>query len=106
MALSKHDPTNESASQYNGENTSINPIRKDRTTQQSDESLNDEEIRQGKESYLRDSGNIEDLRGTGGDPVEENSTHLTDESGEEEKEEYINTDERKKDLDKNTRNGL
>lgn len=28
------------------------------------------------------------------------STHLTDRSGEERKEDYINTDERKKDLDK------
>jgi hypothetical protein len=29
------------------------------------------------------------------------STHLTDRSGEEEKEDYINTDERKRDLDRN-----
>lgn len=61
-----------------------------------------------KEKYLRDSGKIEDL------PSQEElskvnkhnksdkneSTHLTDRSGEEKKEDYINTDERKRDLDK------
>ena len=62
-----------------------------------------------KEKYLRDSGKIEDLP-----PHEEipkmnidvnkddknESSHLTDRSGEEKKEDYINTDERKRDLDK------
>jgi len=62
-----------------------------------------------KEKYLRDSGKIEDLpqedqlpkmntRATKKDKNE--SSHLTDRSGEEEKEDYINTDERKRDLDK------
>jgi len=62
-----------------------------------------------KEKYIRDGGKIEDY------PDEEKatpkmssdtsnekseSTFLTDESGEEEKEDYINTDERKRDLEK------
>lgn len=33
-------------------------------------------------------------------PDKNESTHLTDRSGEERKEDYINTDERKRDLDK------
>lgn len=61
-----------------------------------------------KEKYIRDSGKIEDLPSQDelakmkADPksTEKNeSTHLTDRSGEEKKEDYINTDERKKDLD-------
>ncbi|MBL7696855.1 MAG: hypothetical protein JNK79_01805 [Chitinophagaceae bacterium] len=61
-----------------------------------------------KEKYIRDSGKIEDLpsqdelakmkaepKGAG----RNESSHLTDRSGEEKKEDYINTDERKKDLD-------
>lgn len=62
-----------------------------------------------KEKYIRDSGKIEDL--PSGDDVPKmksdvkksdkvESAHLTDRSGEEEKEDYINTDERKRDLDK------
>jgi hypothetical protein len=61
-----------------------------------------------KEKYIRDSGKIEDLpkqedvkqasEEKHGKKVE--SAHLTDRSGEEKKEDYINTDERKKDLDK------
>jgi hypothetical protein len=62
-----------------------------------------------KEKYLRDSGKIEDL------PLQDDmpkmsthpkktgtteSSHLTDRSGEEKKEDYINTDERKNDLDR------
>ena len=61
-----------------------------------------------KEKYLRDAGKIEDLPSQdelakmNGDPkssLKNESAHLTDRSGEEEKEDYINTDERKKDLD-------
>ena len=62
-----------------------------------------------KEKYLRDSGKIEDLpkqdelsktntKGNKKDKSE--SSHLTDRSGEERKEDYINTDERKRDLDR------
>lgn len=60
-----------------------------------------------KEKYIRDSGKIEDMpkqedvkkaEKKHGDKAE--SAHLTDRSGEEKKEDYINTDERKKDLDK------
>jgi hypothetical protein len=60
-----------------------------------------------KEKYIRDSGKIEDYpeetpkmdtRAKKSDKNE--STHLTDRSGEERKEDYINTDERKRDLDK------
>jgi hypothetical protein len=57
-----------------------------------------------KEKYIRDSGKIEDLpepasnaKGKKSDKSE--SSHLTDRSGEERKEDYINTDERKRDLD-------
>lgn len=62
-----------------------------------------------KEKYLRDSGKIEDYpdqeqmpkMNTGTNKQEKNeSTHLTDRSGEEKKEDYINTDERKRDLDR------
>ena len=62
-----------------------------------------------KEKYLRDSGKIEDYpsqdelpkMSTNANKSEKNeSTHLTDRSGEEKKEDYINTDERKKDLDR------
>lgn len=57
-----------------------------------------------KEKYIRDGGKIEDY------PEEvparsgskEDSAHLTDVSGEEKKEDYINTDERKKDLEKHS----
>jgi hypothetical protein len=62
-----------------------------------------------KEKYLRDSGKIEDLP-EGENTVKMNSdtrkndksesAHLTDRSGEEKHEDYINTDERKKDIDK------
>lgn len=62
-----------------------------------------------KEKYIRESGKIEDLPSA--DDLHEldkhvkktdknESTHLTDRSGEERKEDYINTDERKRDLDK------
>ena len=62
-----------------------------------------------KEKYIRDSGKIEDLpsqdeiakmsdKSKKSDKNE--SSHLTDRSGEERKEDYINTDERKRDLDR------
>lgn len=61
-----------------------------------------------QEKYIRDSGKIEDLPSQDSldelhSPVNKNkneSAHLTDRSGEEKKEEYINTDERKRDLDR------
>ena len=63
-----------------------------------------------KEKYIRDSGKIEDLPGREKQDQKKTadakrsdkseSTHLTDTSGEEKKEDYINTDERKRDLDK------
>jgi hypothetical protein len=60
-----------------------------------------------KEKYIRDSGKIEDYpeempkMDTKVKKSDKNeSTHLTDRSGEERKEDYINTDERKRDLDK------
>lgn len=62
-----------------------------------------------KEKYLRDAGKIEDYpsqdelpkMSINANSAEKNeSTHLTDRSGEEKKEDYINTDERKKDLDR------
>ncbi|HUQ64822.1 MAG TPA: hypothetical protein VM101_01620, partial [Flavitalea sp.] len=62
-----------------------------------------------KEKYLRNSGKIEGLPsqnelskiGRSLNETDKNdSSHLTDRSGEEEKEDYINTDERKRDLDK------
>lgn len=62
-----------------------------------------------KEKYIRDSGKIEDLPESRETPkmksepasgVADESAYLTDRSGEEKKEDYINTDERKRDLDK------
>ena len=62
-----------------------------------------------KEKYIRDSGKIEDLpsqdelskMSSNTNKADKNeSTHLTDRSGEEKREDYINTDERKRDLDK------
>jgi len=60
-----------------------------------------------KEKYLRDSGKIEDYpeqtpkMSTKVKKSDKNeSSHLTDRSGEERKEDYINTDERKRDLDR------
>jgi len=61
-----------------------------------------------KEKYIRDSGKIEDYpsqekiskKDTDIKSDKHESTHLTDRSGEEKKEDYINTDERKRDLDK------
>ena len=60
-----------------------------------------------KEKYIRDAGKIEDypeetpkMDAGVKKPGKNESTHLTDRSGEERKEDYINTDERKKDLDK------
>lgn len=63
-----------------------------------------------KEKYIRDSGKIEDypshddelpkMDTHGKKPDKNESAHLTDRSGEEKKEDYINTDERKRDLDK------
>lgn len=62
----------------------------------------------GKEKYIRDAGKIEDVPDAPDTPkmnasTPEESTPLTDRSGEEKKEDYINTDERKNDL---KRNGL
>lgn len=60
-----------------------------------------------QEKYLRDSGRIKDLPGQEGVPKmksdvlnsdKSESVDQTDRSGEEEKEDYINTDERKKDI--------
>src|SRR6478735_5477844 len=99
MALSKHEESDSSNQQQDkGQYPSSS---KDRSFSGNDEQeyLNDENIQDGKEKYIRDTANIEDVRGNGGEPVEENSKHLTDQSGEEKDEEYINTDERKKDLD-------
>ena len=60
-----------------------------------------------KEKYIRDAGKIEDLpeqnskMNTNVKKTDKNeSSHLTDRSGEERKEDYINTDERKRDLDR------
>ena len=62
-----------------------------------------------KEKYLRDSGKIEDYPSQEDTPKmntnvkrpdKNESSHLTDRSGEEKKEDYINTDERKRDLDR------
>src|SRR5689334_19579929 len=98
MALSKHEDSDPSNSQ---KNTLPGNSPSDRAFSGNDEHelLNDNDTQAGKEKYIRDTANIEDVRGTGGEPVEENSRHLTDQSGEEEDEEYINTEERKKDLD-------
>jgi hypothetical protein len=62
-----------------------------------------------KEKYIRDAGKIEDypsqdelpkMSTNVNSPKKNESSHLTDRSGEEKKEDYINTDERKKDLDR------
>ena len=62
-----------------------------------------------KEKYIRDSGKIEDYPSDEETPKmntdvnksgKNESSHLTDRSGEERKEDYINTDERKRDLDR------
>ena len=74
---------------------------------QPDKIHGDEDAR--KEKYIRDSGKIEDIpsqdeismmsdKSKKSDKNE--SSHLTDRSGEERKEDYINTDERKRDLDR------
>ena len=59
-----------------------------------------------KEKYIRDAGKIEDYPNQDevvkmkSEPQGKNdSAHLTDVSGEEKKEDYINTDERKKDIE-------
>ncbi len=64
---------------------------------------NEEEM---KEKYIRGAGKIEDYPEQDeaakmkSNPNGKNeSSHLTDASGEEKKEDYINTDERKRDLD-------
>ncbi len=64
----------------------------------------------GKEKYIRDSGNIEDIpSGISETPKmnaaenEDESSYLTDQSGEEKREDYINTDERKNDLNRKGR---
>ncbi|HSB94587.1 MAG TPA: hypothetical protein VLC28_15800 [Flavitalea sp.] len=94
MALSKHEEDDSlNSSQHN--QAGNKPA--DRAFSGND--LDNDAVQQGKEKYIRDAGNIEDVRGNGGEPVEENSRHLTDRSGEEKDEEYINTEERKKDLD-------
>ena len=98
MALSKHEDSDSSNRQQS--NTPANSAS-DRASLGNDEHelLKDETTQEGKERYIRDTANIEDVRGNGGEPVDENSRHLTDQSGEEKDEEYINTEERKKDLD-------
>ena len=60
----------------------------------------------GKEKYIRDSGKIEDypdqdqVAKMKSEPSGKSASNpLTDVTGEEKKEDYINTDERKKDLD-------
>ena|SRR5215203_5919559 len=97
MALSKHEDDSSNRKQSN---TPANTAA-DRAFSGNDEHelLNDGTTQQGKEKYICDTANIEDVRGNGGEPVDENSRHLTDKSGEEKDEEYINTEERKKDLD-------
>ena len=98
MALSKHEDYDSSNREQS--NTPPNsPADRAFSGNDEHELLKDESIEKGKEKYIRDSANIEDVRGNGGEPVEENSRHLTDQSGEEKDEEYINTEERKKDLD-------
>jgi hypothetical protein len=66
-----------------------------------------------KEKYLDEVANIEDLPGdedvfphrtNEGAPSDTNTSHLTDNSGEEKNEEYINTDERQRDLNKTQNN--
>lgn len=59
-----------------------------------------------KERYIRDSGKIEDIpeldtpKMKAENKEEEDAIPLTDRSGEEKKEEYINTDERQNDLNR------
>ena len=62
-----------------------------------------------KEKYIRDSGKIEDLpddtdiskmKAEKLPDSKSESADLTDSSGEEKKEDYINTDERKRDLER------
>jgi hypothetical protein len=61
-----------------------------------------------KEKFQRESGKIEDSPSHDMPKMnvdtkhsdKNESSHLTDRSGEEKKEDYINTDERKKDLDR------
>lgn len=62
-----------------------------------------------QEKHLQDSGKAEDKPSQDETPKmssdikksdKTESAHLTDRSGEEEKEDYINTDERKRDLDR------
>jgi len=104
MALSKHhDDETRSQSERNQELYPTSSTAKPFSGNDEQELLNDEELQSGKEKYLGDIANVEDVRGNGGEPVRENSQHLTDESGEEKDEEYINTDERKKDIEQNTR---
>jgi len=91
MAISKHiDDTPSSEN-----NKKQYPVSTDRTNEEQ-ELLNDEKLQAGKEKYIRESANIEDLRGTAAEPVDENSKHLTDQPREEKDEENIYTDERKK----------
>lgn len=98
MGLSKHSDDNSlTPSERNKEQYPTSST--DRSLASNDEkALNDESLQAGKEKYLGDLANIEDIRGNGGEPVDENSAHLTDNTGEEKDEEYINTDERKSDL--------
>jgi hypothetical protein len=67
---------------------------------QNEDRLTGNEAAVGKEKYLRETANIEDMPD---EPVGESSIELTDESGEEKKEEYINTDERKEDIEQTRR---
>jgi len=106
MALSKHhDDDIKSNSENNRELYPTSSTGESFSGNDEQELLNDEKSQAGKERYLGDVANIEDVRGNGGEPVQENSQHLTDKLGEEKDEEYINTDERKKDLDQHTRTG-
>ena len=98
MALSKHEDY-DSSNKQESNSTSNTPGDRAFSGNDEHELLNDESLQKGKEKYIADVANIEDVRGNGGEPVEENSRHLTDESGEEKDEEYINTEERKKDID-------
>jgi hypothetical protein len=91
MAVSKHRDQ-DASSKYDKKQY---PASSERNNEEHD-MLNDERLQSGKEKYIRESGNIEDLRGNGGEPVDENSKNLTDQSGKEKNEEYINTEERKK----------
>jgi hypothetical protein len=97
MALSKHEDSDSSNRQQS--NLPVNSSDRAFSGNDEHELLNDETMQDGREKYIRDTANIEDVRGNGGEPVDENSRHLTDQSGEEKDEEYINTEERKKDID-------